>query len=91
LVWRDDHGAASDVDPHGEVKVRQALDLGDNVVVEFTADVVVERYSDGDLRIGKQLTLIWCENDSESLVVREVVGLLLLQGLGLGERVACDR
>ena len=91
MVWRDDHGAASDVDPHGEVKVRQALDLGDNVVVEFTADVVVERYSDRDFCIGKQLTLIWRENDSKSLVVREVVGLLLLQSLSLCEGVASDR
>ena len=90
MVWRDDHGAASDVDPDGEVKVRQALDFGDNVVVEFTADVIIERHSDGDLRIGQQLALIWSEHDSESLIVREVVGLLFLQSLSLCEGVASD-
>ena len=78
MVWRDDNGATSDVDPHWEVKVRQALDLGDDVVVEFTADVIVKRHSDGNLGIWKQLTLVRRENYREALVIRKIVGLLLL-------------
>ena len=78
MVGRDDNWAAGDVDSDGEVEIGQALDLGDDVVVEFTADVIVKRYSDGNLGVWKQLALVRRENYREALVVRKIVSLLLL-------------
>ena len=69
MVRRDDDGTAADVDAYGEVDVWQSFNLGDNVVIEFATDVVVECDSDGHLGVGHQFTLARCEDQSDSFVV----------------------
>lgn len=90
MVSRDDHGASADVDTDRELDAWQSLDFRDDVVVEFAADIVIDRHSDRHLGIGEELTLLWSEYDRNAFVVGEEEILLLLQSFRLGKRAASN-
>lgn len=84
LVGWDDYGRASDCNPDWEFNWGQSVDLGSNFVVELTANIVEDSYSDRYIRVRRQLSLIWREYNCKALIILQKEVLLLFEDFGHG-------
>jgi len=89
LISRDDHWAARDVNPHRELNSWKALHVADNLIIEFTADVVVNSHHNRHFGICRKLCFMGGEDQRYTLVVAQVELLLFLEYFSLSESVSC--
>jgi len=91
LVGGYDHRATRDADTYWEFYLRKAVDKARDLVVEFAADIVVNRNCNRHFSVGWKVSFVGREDQCDTLVVGQEELLLFLKSFGLGESIPGHR
>lgn len=80
--------ASRNINAHWELDRRKAFDVALNNVIKLAAEVVIDGHSDWNLSIRRQGTLVWSENQRDSLIVAQKECLLFFKSFCLSKRVS---